>query len=280
MDQCHGNAGIASLSDPSYFQPTPHQHSFVLSPPYTPFSQNPTPFTQEDDALLSSAGKLSDKDLVGGSGCGFAMGDSAGMPSGCIQGAVVGDLSLSLMDQIPSIAPHSGMPVSDVSTRPLALPLPPQTSSMFAPPSLNMGGVNPLMNPPTNQVFSMSGHVTHYCSQSSTPSPPMEAQFTSFTPGGVVGVPSEINFAIRADHGASYNPSNSSHRVQQGVVSETRARYGGMAPSHALSANPGNHREVGPIRGHASSRPVGPQGTSEVPQWSQWLKNGTPESVC
>lgn len=276
MDQCHGNTGISSLTDPSYFQPTPNQQSFMLSPPYTPFSQNLTSFTQEDDALLSSAGQLSDKDLVGGSGCGFAVD----MPSSCVQGTIVGDLSLSVIDQIPPIDPHSVMPVvSDLSSRPLALPLPPsQTNYMFAPPSLNMGRVDPPMLPPTNQILSMSGHVTHYCSQSSTPSPP-EVQYTSFAANGVVGVPSEINFAVRTDHGTSYNPTNSSHRVQQGVVSETRARYGGMAPSHASSINPGSHREVGPIRGHASSRPIVPQGSSEVQQRSQWLKNGTPESV-
>ena len=212
-------------------------------------------------------------------------------------GAFVGDISVPAFDQIPPISAGYSVPSTSSSVRPSPLAFSSVDSVFSSPPEAGTGS-NPPLLPPTNQILSMTGHVSHYCSQSSTPSPLVESRFMSLAacqPGTESlatttclnssrgGFVADASFRQGSSYGSTFSACspNSAHHVKQNVISETRVRYGGVTPIH-MSVVGGSHKEVGPMRGHAP-RPSGvPQESGgEVGSIShQWIKNGPLEPVC
>jgi len=291
------------LPDQTFCQTNfPIQGSLALSPPYTPYSQDPAsiqdhthynhaqPFT--DMNLLDEIELLPSSDLNGFSFSGDFSDLSASYKQGGGGGGggFVGDASIPAFNQIPPITSCYSVPPAGGSTKPSSLSFSSADTVFASTPDSATG--NPLLLAPTNQILSMTGHVTHYCSQSSTPSPPLESHFVSLATQtsrepSMGGLPSskgafmaDVPFQQGSTYSSTfsaYNSPNASHQVKQNVVSETRTRYGGMTPIHTSGAVGGSHhKEVGPMRGRAP-RPGMPQ---EVGEWSQWHKNGPLEPVC
>ena len=268
----------STVVDQSLCQTPPTQHSsFALSPPYTPYSHDQTP----PNYFSNNAGLVNEQKLMGPEmgDCQFAAG-FAGMPSSYNQGMFSPDMSMPLFDPMPppAAAANYGMPPEASASPPFS-----QSDNLFA--SSQSVNTNPTMMP-TNQILSMSGHVTqHYCNQSSIPSPPMEPQFVANSNG----MEAQTGYYPCSDNNFTSRPpmnlyQSSGAHVKQSTIAETRARYGGMAPTHT-HVSAGSHREVGPMRGQNPRQVVdqdssGDMGSGTSPQWSQWLKNGPPEPVC
>ena len=161
-------------------------------------------------------------------------------------------------------------------------------------------GNNPAML--NNQILSMNGHVTHFCSMSSTPSPQLEHQAPLFETkdNGNMFNNNQHPSESTADGFANYSESvifqsssvpptvdQAYSHIQPLVIAETRARYSGTAPNNGglHVTRDGSQKEVGCMRGRIQ-RPAGSHdsyteaASQSISQWSQWLKSGAPEPVC
>lgn len=288
-------------------QTTPLAQSFMLSPPYTPYSQHQVPYgeNQTPSGYFTQVGtidkQMTESELNGSSL--YSATCNNNIPCNYDHMTYESDVTTPTYDHM---TPACNMPTSysmsqDILSRPSPLVFT-QSPSQFVttkatPTSRNQ---RPVL---TNQILSMKGHVTHYCSQSSTPSPPVEPHLLSFATNNSgnsmsndyspqfqnMSTAESMRF-MSSNEPVSFQSSDMpssapglSH-VRQSIITETRARYSGAAPING-GLHVSGQKEVGPLRGHTprsagSSDSDAETASQSILQWSQWLKNEAPEPVC
>lgn len=295
----------SAVGDPSFYpdQTTPLEQSFSLTPPYMPYSQDHTPYdeNQTPSNYFSQLGSVNERTMIGQELNGsqtYPATHNNSMPSSYDHMTYASDVTTPTYDHMTpasAVPGNYGMPQA-VSSRPLPLVLTQSTGPYVTTQTTPTTSGNH-STVPTNQILSMNGHVTHFCSQSSTPSPPVELHPLSFAsssnsintvsnnyPNQNASSPDFMRF-VDTNEPVVFQPlsSQAPSHVKQSVVTETRARYSGATPMHMSGV--GGHREAGPMRGHtprsAGSHDSDAEAASQsISQWSQWLKSGAPEPVC
>ena len=259
-----------------YSQQQLQHHSFMPSPPYTPYNNSPP--------------AQGDMQQFPPSTVGYEPNDSP---------YSVGALPLNSYKMRRSLSPsetssdgcqyHQGStsPPYSATTVPQTLPLvggvppttPQQTPGSFQQPGpfgyVAPNGFVDSTTPP--QVAAMSV---------GTPSPSVEVPTTFYTHGSAVtfqpvtsngfgdptaavhGLTTDLHFVPGGNSQANYSirsvPLAGQSRVRQTVINDARVRYSGVMPSAGHFV-------------HASGRPhVEREATESISQWSQWLKSGAP----
>lgn len=247
-----------------------------MSPPYTPYSQDHTFYdeSQTPSNCFSQIGTIVEKTMIGTELNGSPTYSAAyNMPNSYNQMTFSSNVTTHTYDHMnPSL--NYGMPSRN-------LPLPHmQASGQFATSATTTGN-HPTMV--TNRILTMEGHVTHFGSVSSTPSPLMEPNpllFPTVDNSSSISNKYQLNEPVFQSTSVAPSLAQAPSRVKQSVITETRARYSGTTP-----INGGGQNEMRQVRGHiprstGGHDPNTDAASQSISQWSQWLKNGAPEPVC
>ena len=266
-----------------YSQQQLQHHSFMPSPPYTPYNNSPPAqgdiqqFPPTAVAYEASDSPYNvDPLLLNSYKMRRSLSPSESSSDGCQYGSTSSPYSVGSVPQtLPLVGgvstvttpPHSQTPVGFQQPGPFGY----ATSSTFAPSTV----VDPTTPP---QVAAMSV---------GTPSPSVEMPASFYTHGSAVTFqPASNVFADPSMHhlndmrfvgdtqvvGSNYSMRPVPHmagqsRARQTVINDARVRYSGVIPTgHFVHAGARTHVGVGGER----------EATESISQWSQWLKSGAP----
>ena len=286
----HGGGSPAEVIDQTnlYSQHQLPPHSFMPSPPYTPYSNSPSgpgdikQFPPSSVAYEANGSPYNMGYATTPSSKGSPMMNPPPLDSYKMR------RSLSPSESSTDGTPYgSTSPPYSATTMPQTLPVagvPPPTQAT-TPPTFQPGDpmafgytatnfvpmVNSATTPP--QVVAMSV---------GTPSPSVEMPATFYTHGSAVTYhpPSAFGDMMNATnltdlHFVSESPALGSNfskrsipqtRIRQTVINDARVRYSGLMPAGHYGHGPTSR-----IHGGINDRE-----TESITQWSQWLKNGAP----